>query len=54
MSERDPDASVEDPEDLDNLDLPPYDEEEVDDLTREEVRRRATAPLPRSLLDFLR
>jgi hypothetical protein len=29
-------------------------EEAMAALTREEVRRRAEAPLPRSLLDFLR
>lgn len=37
----------------DELDLELADEQ-VDALTREEVLRRAEAPLPRSLLDFLR
>ena len=34
-----------------SLDSP---EEAIAALTRDEVRRRAEAPLPRSLLDFLR
>ena len=29
-------------------------EEAIEALTRDEVRRRADAPLPRSLLDFLK
>jgi hypothetical protein len=45
--------ALEDELDLDEDALEPLDDP-VDALTREEVRRRAEAPLPRSLLDFLR
>jgi hypothetical protein len=53
VSEREPEGHALDEElELDDR-LEPLDDP-VEALNREEVRKRAEAPLPRSLLDFLR